>query len=309
MSDEAVIRDRGYSGYDGPRTLGRAAYTLAAHTARAILARTGPKRAVWIAALAAIIAGVVIYVGRKVGGAGFGASYPIWLLTNPAGVVLPGLLIALTAAGGTIAEDQRSGAFSFYFARPLNPRDYLHGRLGGVFAAMLTTLALPPTALALYRAVLCDNASDVLRALAIAVFVAVLSTLVALAVSIYALMGGAVSASRGGAQSFIAIVFVLPWMVAGIATKVLSVPWVSLISLPHLVEALGTPVIIALGGASESGSFVEVVLDATEGRAGAALPPMLAALALFAIVGLGYVFVRARVETFGRAGGERGGGS
>jgi len=306
MKGDAVIRDRGYSGYDGPRTLGRTAYTLAAHTARTILNRTGSRRAVSLAALAAIIAGVVIYVGRKIGGPNTGASYPIWLLTNPAGVVLPGLIIALAAAGGTIAEDQRSGAFSFYFARPLRPRDYLHGRLGGVYVAMLLTFAVPPTVLSLYRALLCDHVGDVIRALAIALAVAVLSALVALAVSIYALMGGAVSASRGGAQSFIAIAFVLPWMLAGIAGKILSVPWVSLASLPHLVQAIGDPLVRSLGGTEAS--LFDVLIEGAEGGE-RSLPPIVAGVALLAIILLGYAFLRRRVEVFGRAGGERGGGS
>jgi ABC-2 type transport system permease protein len=303
---DAVVRDRGYSAYDGPRHPGRAGLVVGVHTALGLINRKGSKRALGLAWLSAIVTGVVLYTEHRVGGANVGAAYPLLLLVRPYGVLGPALFVALLAAGGTIAEDRRAGALPFYFSRPLRPIDYLGGRLGGVFAALVAIAAAPALAVALYRVSLCDQWADALRALGVAAVVGIMGLLLSAAVTVYALLASALAGSRGAAQGMAGAMFVLPSILAGVGANVLDGPWASLLSVPHLVESTGAPIIAALAG--EQRTLAELLLNLPIVRAhDAHLPPALAALALLALPGIGLLWLRARVETLGAAGGDAGG--
>jgi hypothetical protein len=100
--------------------------------------------------------------------------------------------------------------------------------------------------------------------------------------------------------------FVLPWILAGVGASVLDGPWASLLSVPHLIESAGAPIIAALAG--EQRTLEELLLNAPSARAhDPHLPPALAALALLALPAIGLWWLRARVEHLGAAGGDAGG--
>jgi hypothetical protein len=303
MSD-AVVRDRGYQAYDGPRLPGRAALVLGTHTARRLIARKAVRRLLTLAWLAAIITGVIMYVERRVGGTATGGRQPLALLHQPFGVLLPVLFTAVIAAGGTLAEDRRIGALSFYFARPVRPIDYLVGRLGGIFAVLAAIAVAPPTAAALYRVAQADSATEALRSLGVAATVAVLGALLAAIASIYALLGGALAGSRGGAQAFVGAVFALPWIFAGVGASVLGGPWVSLLSLPQLITSAGEPLVELLAGGQRG--LDELFLGGVR-AADPRLPPLVALGALVTIAIGGLIWLHARIQQLGGAGGDLGG--
>jgi hypothetical protein len=301
-SPQAVVRDRGYSGYAGPRLGAVAARVLALYTARTLLGQKGVRRAVLWAFVPALITGVVLYFESRTGGGG--AQHPISLLVKPYGVIMPAFFVSLAAAGGTLAEDRRAGALSFYFARPLSARDYLLGRLGGVFAAVALTVVGPTTAVAVYRALIAASAADVVRALLLALGVALLGLVLSAILSTYALLAGAVAGSRGAAQSFVGFVFMLPWIGAGIGAKVLDGPWASLLSLPHLTDSIGSALAAALSAKREG--LAALLLGAVGGEHDPRLPPLVAALALVVILLGGLWLLHARLTRLAHAGGEGG---
>ncbi|HEX3477226.1 MAG TPA: hypothetical protein VHT91_19525 [Kofleriaceae bacterium] len=72
---------------------------------------------------------------------------------------------SLFVAVPAVAGDLQSGAFTFYFARSLRPRDYVIGKLAGI-AAMLSLIILAgPLALAIARLGLSDNLDQVIALL------------------------------------------------------------------------------------------------------------------------------------------------
>lgn len=74
-------------------------------------------------------------------------------------------ILTLTIASTSIARDQESGAFSFYFSRPVRPRDYVIGKLVGMVAIMSTALLAGPLLLAVFRVAVSDDMDERLRVL------------------------------------------------------------------------------------------------------------------------------------------------
>jgi hypothetical protein len=60
-------------------------------------------------------------------------------------------VLSLTVGAGVIAGDLQSGAFTFYFARSVRPRDYLLGKLAGYGLLVALLVAAGPVALAALR--------------------------------------------------------------------------------------------------------------------------------------------------------------
>lgn len=299
MSD-AVLRERGYTAYEGPRHPERAVGVLAAHTARALWSGRGTRRALLAAFVPALITAVVIYVESRVGGASVGAARPLALFSHAYGVIFPALVVALAAAGGTLAEDRRANALSFYFARPLPPRDYLVGRLLGTIAALSVAIVAPSTLVAIFRLALVSDAVSALSALGIVALTAALGLAMAALLSIYALLGGALASSRGAAQSFVGLAFLLPWMAAGVGERVLDGPWLSLLSLPALMDSIAHPFLPA---PNEVSRVMSGMIEAAGAGAEARLPAWAALLALGFLCTAGLLVLRQRVEQLGSAGG------
>lgn len=68
--------------------------------------------------------------------------------------------LSLTIGAAAIAGDVQSGAFTFYFARSVRPRDYVLGKLVG-FAVLVGSLCvLGPLVLALVRLGVCDTLDE-----------------------------------------------------------------------------------------------------------------------------------------------------
>lgn len=111
--------------------------------------------------------GVAMYVKHYFAGGGRWSivSLDVMLAMATRWFCYAGFLVGLTVASGTIAADKQVGAFTFYFARPVRPIDYVLGKLGGLFAVQLIVIAAPLTLLALFRCGLVDSTDELVHAL------------------------------------------------------------------------------------------------------------------------------------------------
>lgn len=293
--NEAVIRERGYQAYTGP-TQPSVRRVLAFHTARTLLARKGVRRSITLACVPALIVGVIAFVAQKAG-AGDDAGRVANLLTRPWGTFFPALIIALIAAGGTLAEDRRAGALSFYFARPVVATDYVLGRLTGTAVVVALASVGPPLAVALLHIVQAD-AQSVMRALVSFATIAVLGTALSVLLAAYALLGGALAGSRGGAQGFLALAVLVPWVAAGVMANLVDGPWISLLSLPHIIESIAHALIVKQAGL---GSIFAALSEQSEPT----LPPAwMAAIALVVLAAATGAALYQRIDKLAHAGGD-----
>jgi ABC-2 type transport system permease protein len=96
-----------------------------------------------------------------------------------------GFLLSLTVSSSVIARDIQSGAFTFYFARSVRPRDYVLGKLAGMLAVNAAILLAGPLVLALSRLGLAESTDHMIELLPIlpkAIALGLLGTLVFAAV-------------------------------------------------------------------------------------------------------------------------------
>ena len=74
-------------------------------------------------------------------------------------------IITMTVAATGIARDRETGAFAFYFSRPVRPRDYVLGKLAGMIVVMASIFLAGPLLLAAFRIGLSRDTDELLRLL------------------------------------------------------------------------------------------------------------------------------------------------
>jgi ABC-type transport system involved in multi-copper enzyme maturation permease subunit len=168
----SVIHDLGYKRYAGPRRSAGSRWRVIMRNQIATSWKTWwrMKASVGMAVLTTFIAGGVMFIFKeKTVNDLFGN-----VATTFADSTLPksiqwytraAFLTSLTIGAAVIAADGRSGAFTFYFARSVRPRDYVLGKLTGMIVVMATVNLAGPVLLALARLGLEQDLDGVMRML------------------------------------------------------------------------------------------------------------------------------------------------
>jgi hypothetical protein len=190
-----AIRDLGYKRYAGGRRPQSTRWQVIVRNQVSQAWKTWWrfKMALGWAIVVGLVVGAMMYIGRAL-------PLPQGGKWGILGNVLDGLpplavpwlcraafLVGLTVAAGTIAGDAQVGAFTFYFARPVRPIDYVAGKMLGVFLLMFIIIGAPLIALTLFRCGLADDSAELMRCLPMvgkAVIVGVLGAAVFAAVPV-----------------------------------------------------------------------------------------------------------------------------
>jgi hypothetical protein len=96
-----------------------------------------------------------------------------------------GFIVSLTVCASLVSGDMRSGAFTFYFARSVRPRDYVLGKLAGLLLLLSLIMLGGPLVLAGVRLGLSDDTHQLIELLPVmykALAVGALGTLIFAAV-------------------------------------------------------------------------------------------------------------------------------
>jgi ABC-type transport system involved in multi-copper enzyme maturation permease subunit len=75
-------------------------------------------------------------------------------------------LFSLTVAVRVVASDLRTGAFTFYFSRPVRTVDYVLGKVIGLFVLMATLILAPMLVITFVRLGLSENTDELVKNLA-----------------------------------------------------------------------------------------------------------------------------------------------
>lgn len=76
-------------------------------------------------------------------------------------------LLSLTVGIGVVAADMRSGAFTFYFSRPVRPVDYIIGKLVALTILQASVLLAPMLIVSFVRLGISDDTDELIRNLAL----------------------------------------------------------------------------------------------------------------------------------------------
>jgi hypothetical protein len=171
-----TIHDLGYKRYTGARQATSTRWQVIARNQIATVWKTWwrYKLALGFAVIATFVFGGLMFLlqEREVNG----VAFPSGIVATLSDLALPwsmtwymraAFLFSLTTGASVIARDMQSGAFTFYFARSVRPRDYVIGKLVGMIAVTSTIMLAGPLALALARLALSDSAEHLLRLLPI----------------------------------------------------------------------------------------------------------------------------------------------
>ncbi len=174
MSEAATgrIHDLGYKRYAGARLAANRRWLVILRNQLATSWKTWWrfKASLGLAVITTCIAGGIMFVFSDRIVRGFAGEVAITV----ADFVLPrsihffataAFFVSLTIGSRVVANDVKSGAFTFYFARSVRPRDYVLGKLGGMFVLLLFIQAAGPLTLALARLGLSDSTTDLIASL------------------------------------------------------------------------------------------------------------------------------------------------
>lgn len=185
----SVIHDLGYARYAGerrpPSTLWRV--IMRQHLAFAWKTRWRLKPWLLGAVGISIAVGVLLYLNTNsiIGMMSQRGVGPTWIHASIPFAYefyrIPAFMISMTIGAAIIARDRETGAFTFYFSRPVRPLDYVVGKLTGQLIIMAMIFLAGPVALALFSVGLTETTSAALQQLKVLPKVLVIGVLGTLA--------------------------------------------------------------------------------------------------------------------------------
>jgi len=184
------IYDLGYKRYVGSRRSVGTRWTVIMRHQVASSWKTWWRFKIWLVAAAlatAVASGVLLLASDKiikmfVGMSGKAMRIADGLLSlSPAWDCKIGFIVSLTIGARVIAGDVQTGAFTFYFARSLRPRDYVIGKLVGLIVMMSLVMLGGPLVLAAVRLGLSESQAELIALLPVvpkSLAIGVLGTLI-----------------------------------------------------------------------------------------------------------------------------------
>lgn len=244
MSATGTIHDLGYKRYAGARRSSGTRWRVIMRNQIATGWKTWWrfKASLGLAVLTTFIAGGVMFILRDKVVRDFAGQFA----STMADAALPksiewytraAFLVSLTIGSRVVAGDVQSGAFTFYFARSVRPRDYVLGKLGGMLGLVAPIMLAGPLVLALARLGLSESTDQLIESLPLvpkAIAIGLLGTIV------FATVPLAFSALVGNVRYAMAL-WAAYYLVFGLMVSLLgraSESWVGALDLATALEAV-----------------------------------------------------------------------
>jgi ABC-2 type transport system permease protein len=239
---EGTILDRGYAPYQGRYTPEASRWKVIAGRMLRMSARQWWAILLMIATvIPLLVCAVQMWIMSKLfamAPPGVQVTSPDTYVMLPWGTMTLAFLLALFAGAGQVSDDTRAGAFQFYFARPVTRDQYLVGKVVPVLVLTMFIALVPAFLLSLLRLALLPSGAEVLKKLPLVGATLVTGTVEALVLAVPAVAISSLSRKRSYVQGGYAILYLLPWIMGSIFSKVTRSPWPTLFSVPAHVENL-----------------------------------------------------------------------
>lgn len=240
------IHDLGYKRYAGSRRAVGTRWTVIMRHQMSTAWKTWWRFKVWLVAavMATAVAAGFLYLAsgkmfRMIGGIG-------GQVVRFADGILPlsmewyckvGFIVSLTIGSTVVAGDVQSGAFTFYFARSVRPRDYVLGKLAGLGALMALIMLAGPVLLAGLRLGLSDDLDQLIELLPIVAKALAIGALGTLAYAAVPLGFSAVIANRRYAMALWAAYYLVLGSMAE-RIGVVTTPAIGALDLPTALKTI-----------------------------------------------------------------------
>lgn len=235
-----TIRDLGYKRYDGPRLPPRRRYAVMTSRTLSLAWASGLVKATLIVGLLPLlVCAVIMYFKLRMQQALGGKSLPIKFEDASAWIyycgywcqVWFGFAMGMLVAAPAISEDVSTGAFQFYFARPIGRGHYATAKLVTAGLLVFLVILIPPLLLTAMRLGMANEQElwSKLPLLASTLAYTVIATAVLV---LPPLALSSLTRKSGYAQGGWAALFFLPWVLGEGMAAAADVPYMALLSLP-----------------------------------------------------------------------------
>ncbi len=244
MSATGTIHDLGYKRYGGARRSSGTRWRVIMRNQIATGWKTWWrfKSSLGLAVLTTFIAGGVMFILHDKAvtdlAGGFAATMADAALPKSIEwYTRAAFLVSLTIGSRVIAGDVQSGAFTFYFARSVRPRDYVLGKIGGMVGLLALIMLAGPLTLAIARLGLSETTDQLVASLPLipkAIAIGLLGTLV------FATVPLAFSALVGNVRYAMAL-WAAYYLVFGLMVSLLgraSGSWIGALDIATALEAV-----------------------------------------------------------------------
>ncbi len=240
-----TIHDLGYKRYAGTRRAASTRWGVIARHQISIAWKTWWrfKAAVGLAVITlCITGGMMVFASDRKSSLGWAQSAAMQLIDTalPESIIWfcrAGFLVSLTISATVVANDVQSGAFTFYFARSVRPRDYVIGKLVGLCVLVWFIVGAGPLVISGLRLGVSDTTAEVRDLLPILPKTILLGLVATLAYAAVPLGFSALFANRRQALS----VWAAYYLIFGGMVYVLghfASPSIAALDLPRAVQAV-----------------------------------------------------------------------
>jgi ABC-2 type transport system permease protein len=240
---KSPIRDLGYKPYDGPRLSHRGRFQVLFRRNLALAwASTLVKVDLILSMFPMVVCAVIMYLklAAQKRGLPIKEDPGLWVFNCIFWCqIWFAFTMSLLVAAPTISADVRSGAFQFYFARPVSRMAYLLGKVLSAAVLIASILAIPGLLLAIMRVALAADGGDALTQLPLLLKTILYSVLFTATLILPAFALGALSRQPGYVQGGWAALFFLPWLLGEGIAAATEIPYIALISLPTNLRWIG----------------------------------------------------------------------
>lgn len=294
-ASSAKIHDLGYKRYEGPRSPQAQRYRSIVKNVPLSAWSGFWRMKAWVISgvITIVVLGAFIYFAGN-------TTFGLFVRTSGAPVTmgeafLPysfqflrwiSFALTLSVVASIVANDLRTGAFEFYFSRPVRPIDYVMGKLGGAIVVVAPVLLLMPLLLTIFRVALIGP-DQIVSSLILIPKMILVGTIATIAYAAVPLAFSAVaSRSRYTLPAWAAFYIIVGWTLVFIGMRT-GIPALTALHLPTAVDGIAF-------------ALFDVTFRFQDGNAS---PPMWAALVtLTGYVLLSLAVVYWRVRTAERAG-------
>ena len=291
-----TVHDLGYKRYVGTRRPQSTRWRVIARNQAATTWKTFWRFKAWlILAVANTVAFVILLTLDQVRAAfertrDFAAASPDDIVVALSFNFLPNVafIATLTATAGVIAGDNQSGAFTFYFARPVRPIDYVVGKVVGLFAMFSLIFVAGPLVVAGTRVGIAGTGSEVLAHLDVLPRALAVGVLAALAYAAVPLAFSSLVPTRRYALALWAAYYLVITSIAAVIGAKSQIPWIQALDLPNAVR---------------SAAFEIFDVRLLKSKEMVSLPYALGSMAAQAAAAIAIVFVRLRGARTSGVGG------
>lgn len=288
----ARVHDLGYTRYTGPRRPQSSRYRVIGAKVVSIAWRGFWRMKMWIglAVVSAAVMSVLMYFSESVSRfMRAGQKLPLSEALLPMSFQffeISAFALSMTVLASLVANDLRTGAFEFYFSRPLRTWDYVLGKVTGAVLIIGTVLFLGPVILAVVRVSLSEDVASALPNVPRAAMVGALATLT---YAIVPVAFSAVSSSKLHTVPAWGAFYFLTTVLIPVISREAGVAHLEALDIPRSIHTLAyaTFDVVPISGAERPSAWVSI-----------------AGLAGYIVVGLSVLYWRvAQAEKRGMGGG------